>query len=165
MPPREAGQPSPRTRVSYTLGFDGVLNGGDSWVAKRRPSETSQKSVTNLGAGGDDNLGDRTEGIKEEKEEENGESRLVQSSLPGMHDNSPFSSNGVDGSQIDVGSLAGGVGQLSLNTNVSNPVDNVQNHSSIGAPPGLVNVEWSYKDPTGTVQGEHSLGLPEIPPM
>lgn len=162
IPPREVGQPSSRIRVAYASGFDGVLNGGDLWVTKRRSSEASQKLGTNLGAEGD---GDRTEGIKEEMEEENSGHRFVQSSLSEMHDNSPFLSNEVDGSQIDVGSLAGGVGQLSLNTNISNPVDNVQNHSSFGAPPGLVNVEWSYKDPTGTIQGEYSLGLPGIAPM
>jgi len=163
IPLREVGQPSSRARVAYASGFDGVLNGRDSWVAKRRSLEASQKLGTNLGAKGDD---DRTEGIKEEIEEEieeeNSGSRFVQSSLSEMHDNSPFLSNGVDGLQIDVGSPAGGVGQLSLNTNTSNPVDSVQNHSSFGAPPGLVNVEWSYKDPTGTIQGEYSLGLPGI---
>jgi len=165
IPPREVGQPSSRTRVAYASGFDGVLNGGDSWVAKRRSSEASQKLGANLGVEGGGDHGDRTEGIKEEIEEENSGSRFVQSSLSEMHDNSPFLSNEVDGSQIDVGSLAGGVGQLSLNTNISNPVDDVQNHSSFGAPPGLVNVEWSYKDPTGTIQGEYSLGLPGIVPM
>jgi len=162
IPPREVGQPSSRTLVAYASGFDGVLNGGDSWVTKRRSTEASQKLGTNLGAESD---GDRTEGIKEEMEEENSGSRFVQSSLSEMHDNSPFLSHEVDGSQIDVGSLAGGVGQLSLNTNISNPVDNVQNHSSFGAPPGLVNVEWSYKDPTGTIQGEYSLGIPGTAPM
>jgi len=158
IPPRELGTPSSRTRVAYASGFDGVLNGGDSWVAKRRFSEASQKLGTNLGAEGDGDHHDRTEGIKEEIEEENSGSRFVQGSLSEM-------SNEVDGSQIDVGSLAGDVGQLSLNTNISNPVDNVQNHSSFGAPPGLVNVDWSYKDPTGTIQGECSLGLPGIAPM
>ncbi|KAF5356065.1 hypothetical protein D9756_004015 [Leucocoprinus leucothites] len=164
MSPRELGQPSPRTRVGYTPGFDGVLSGGDSWVARRRASEASQKpGGYPFGVSGDSDIGERAERIKEEKEEENS-GRPAHNSPPGAHDNRPSSTNGVGGSQnaINVGNLAGGFGQLSLNTNLSNPVDNVQSFSSVGAPPGLVDparVEWSYKDPTGTIQGPFSAEL------
>ncbi|KXN81095.1 GYF domain-containing protein mpd2 [Leucoagaricus sp. SymC.cos] len=164
MSPREIGLPSPRTRVGYTPSFDGVLNGGDSWVARRRTSETSQKpGGSATGLHGESDFSEKAEGIKEEKEEVDG-SGPVLDSLDGAQDSSPSTSTGISGSQNakDVDNLAGGVGQLSLNTNISNPVDNVQNHSGIGTPPGLVDppsIEWSYKDPTGTVQGPFSAEL------
>ncbi|KAF7320163.1 GYF domain-containing protein [Mycena kentingensis (nom. inval.)] len=37
--PQSPALPSPRTRFGHTPGFDGVLNGGESWVARRRLSE------------------------------------------------------------------------------------------------------------------------------
>ncbi|KAF7367313.1 GYF domain-containing protein [Mycena sanguinolenta] len=39
MSPRDTALPSPRTRLGHTPTFDGVLNGGESWVARRRASE------------------------------------------------------------------------------------------------------------------------------
>lgn len=157
MSPREVGVPSPRTRVGYTPSFDGVLNGGDSWVARRRASEASQKPGG--GHGGENDFSEKTERIKEEKEEENDSAGPLRNSSSGALDNGAPSSNEFGGFHIakGVGDLAGGIGQLSLNTNISSPVDNIQNHSAIGAPPGLIDlasVEWSYKDPTGTIQGE-----------
>lgn len=42
--PRDGALPSPRTRIGgFTSGFDGVLNGGDSWMARRRTSESVLK--------------------------------------------------------------------------------------------------------------------------
>lgn len=160
MSPREIGIPSPRTRVGYTPSFDGVLNGGDSWVARRRASEASQKPGGNpTSLGGENDLNERAEGIKEEKEEENDGNRPLQDPSSGVRDINPSTSNGL-GSSLgakDVGGLTGGIGRLSLNTNISSPVDSVQNYSGVGAPPSLIDpasIEWSYKDPTGTVQGK-----------
>lgn len=124
-------------------------------MARRRASEASQKlggNTTSLG--GDSDFNERTDGIKEENEEENGIG-----SLSGAQDSSFSTSNGFGGSQSakSVDNIASGVGQLSLNTNISNPIDSAQNPSSIGVPPGFVDpasVEWSYKDPTGTIQGK-----------
>src|ERR1700719_3446370 len=39
VPLREASQPSPRTRSGFGASFDGVLNGAESWVGRRKASE------------------------------------------------------------------------------------------------------------------------------
>lgn len=158
MSPREMGLPSPRTRVGYTPSFDGVLNGGEPWVARRRASEASQRPGGNpTSFVGEGDTHERTEGIKEEREEENDERRPLQDPSPGGLDNNSSLENELGGqSTKGASSLVHGVGSLSLNTNIPSPVDGPPKHPGIGAPPGLGdlgNIEWSYKDPTGTVQG------------
>lgn len=156
MSPRDVGLPSPRNRVGHTPSFDGVLNGGDSWVARRRASDALQKHGV---PGGENDMNERTGKINEVKEEENdgvGSLRNFSSELP---DIGPSSSNEPDRvyAMKDMASVAGGIGQLSLDTDVSSLIDITQNQLAIGALPGLTDlasVEWSYKDPTGTIQGE-----------
>src|ERR1700683_1678042 len=43
--PRDAALPSPRTRMGFGPGFDGVLSGGDSWIARRKAAEALAKST------------------------------------------------------------------------------------------------------------------------
>lgn len=127
-------------------------------MARRRASEASQRPGGNTANhGGDGDTHERTEGIKEEREEEVDERRSLQDSSPGVADNNSSPSHEPDvQSAKDPSSLVHGVGQLSLNTNISSPIDGPQKHPGIGAPPGLgdlASIEWSYKDPTGTIQG------------
>lgn len=147
--PREA---SPRTRVGYT-NFDGVLNNADSWAARRRSSEaTSKPGVAPIR----DGEIQKVSGIQEEREDSQtlnarGEDRSAFTST------SPHLQNEL-AQQLSatVGVTASGnEAQISVaqdggsNTNAP-PVGDV------GPPPGLIDfaaVEWSYKDPTGQIQG------------
>ena len=152
MSPREA---SPRTKVGYTPSFDGVLNNGDSWVARRR-TEASTKTGNGPGREVSENQqGSRSSGILEEKED------LKQ------EDSSFLTTSSSQARQYSAV-----VGGLDSGTSTDHPDGFTPNGSinsrvygaDIGPPPGLIDlaaVEWSYKDPTGQVQGMFSktLGL------
>lgn len=156
MSPREA----PRTRVGYIPGFDGVLNNGDSWVARKRTSEASAK----IGSGSFRDPGDTHDvlasGIREEKEDDN---RTNFQSQP-VQDQNFFSASSAQGhseeNSLHVSHNESG-SQTPPNTFPLNGTDNVDpfgnNRSDVGPPPGLFDlaaVEWSYKDPTGQIQGQ-----------
>lgn len=129
-------QPSPRTRY-----FDGVLNGGEAWMARRRASEGLLKGGTVREPSGDD--GDNS-GMKIKEEDETaqevdpGPAQLHIETLP------TDSTEGQSG-------LENGTVQLHLDTPVSTTVPT-------GPPPGLdlASIEWSYLDPQGQVQGTYT---------
>ncbi|EKM83628.1 hypothetical protein AGABI1DRAFT_123958 [Agaricus bisporus var. burnettii JB137-S8] len=161
MSPREVGLPSPRNRIGHTPSFDGVLNGGDSWVARRRASDALPKPGTHAG---ENDSSERADKIKEVKEEDNDGAGSSRNSPSGLPDNGASGGNEPDRARgmKDMANVTGGIGQLSLNTDVSSLVENTQNQSAIGALPGLTDlasVEWSYKDPTGTIQGPFRADL------
>ncbi|EGO02779.1 hypothetical protein SERLA73DRAFT_119817 [Serpula lacrymans var. lacrymans S7.3] len=176
--PRDGGAlPSPRNRIgAFASGFDGVLSGGDSWVARRRASEGMLKSAGAPPAaraehGESDNKGPE---IKEEEEENppappknarnEAKSGAQQSSSPPAPLSAHIPSNPI----ISETYLESGVANMSLNNN-----NNVQAGQQIasgmttsispaGPPPGLPDVstvEWSYLDPQGQVQGPFPADL------
>ncbi|KAG6919561.1 hypothetical protein DXG01_004224 [Tephrocybe rancida] len=156
--PREAA-PSPRRGSAYTPGFDGILGGSDSWVARRRASEASQKAGTSTSREGglDYQLEGKASDIREEEEDTSHEPIEDQRPAGEPHDpnqsaaaqhavNGPSSSNG----QEAIAEMA----HLSLNANVNG----VSNASPV-AGVDLASVEWSYKDPSGQVQGPFNAEL------
>ncbi|KAH7914466.1 hypothetical protein BJ138DRAFT_1143807 [Hygrophoropsis aurantiaca] len=158
---REGALPSPRTRVGG--GFDGVLNSGDSWVARRRASEGVLKSG---GGTGRDNEPKGPE-IKEEEEVIGlGTGQLISKS-PASDKLPPDDNSDVPRQNMPLGSdsLNNGFSAMSLNANGQdlNTAPSPLFHPSVsGPPPGLsdpASVEWSYLDPQGQVQGPFRADL------
>jgi PERQ amino acid-rich with GYF domain-containing protein len=103
-------------------------------------------------------MNERVDKIKEVKEEENDGTGSLRNSPSDLPDIGTSSNNEPDRvhAMKDM-NVTGGIRQLSLDTDVSSLVDTTQNQPAFGALPGstdLASVEWSYKDPTGTIQGE-----------
>lgn len=147
MSPREA---SPRTKVGYTPSFDGVLNNGDSWVARRR-TEASMKTGNTPGReASEKQQGPRSSGILEEREDIKQE------------DSSFFTTSSPQARQYSavVGGLDSGTSTNHHDGFTPNGSINSRAYGAdIGPPPGLIDlaaIEWSYKDPTGQIQGAFS---------
>ncbi|KAJ7596763.1 hypothetical protein C8J56DRAFT_1021249 [Mycena floridula] len=130
--PRDTGMASPRTR--YGPGFDGILNNGDSWVARRRASEGLLKAAPTREGSGD--LQD-SGGLQIKEEDE------------------PIIPVDSSSSESDSGqNLDRGLANLHITPN-GQPI-------ASGPPPGIVDlasVEWSYLDPQGTIQGPFRADL------
>lgn len=150
--PRDAA-PSPRRGPGYSPGFDGVLGGNDAWVARRR-SEVSPKTSSSISReGGGDQPESRPSDIREnlepnENERPGGDSHDLDhttASKGASHDPPP-----VDGQNSPVE-----IAHLSLNVNgASNPGPlNEFVSASPATTVDLAAVEWSYKDPSGQIQG------------
>lgn len=165
MTPRDAAVPSPRNRVGFTPNFDGVLNGGDSWVARRRASETSLRSGVGTSRDQGDQIDSKASEIREE-EEDGGRHLQAPEHVQEKQDVSrPHATSTTAPSQCNnTTSLPDGqidMAHPSIGANgsiVPEPVDNLTN----GPPPGLLDlasVEWSYKDPSGQVQGPFRADL------
>lgn len=160
MTPRDAALPSPRNRVGFTPSFDGVLNGGDSWVARRRASETSLKSGVGMSRDQGDQPDNKASEIREEEEDGSHQyqcSEPVEETSDTSH--SRFSSTTApsqpshNASLQDVQAVVAGKSIGASGSGAPEPVDSF---TSNGPPPGipdLASVEWSYKDPSGQVQG------------
>ncbi|KAJ7169427.1 hypothetical protein C8R46DRAFT_1264215 [Mycena filopes] len=128
--PRDAALPSPRTRLGHTPTFDGVLNGGESWVARRRASEAKLVAGTE---------------IREEDEdatlESGGKTKPKEAPQP-----APSPNRDPPAAQPKTT----GAPQATNGTDLGGPA--VPN----GPPPGLqdlASVQWSYLDPQGQLQG------------
>lgn len=155
---------SPRTRVGYTSNFDGVLNNGESWTARRRIAEASLKiAAAASGRDSGDNPLNKPSGIREEQEDEQDpgsqsfqtdNQNFFASSSPNLHTEEPRQYETAGGG-LDNPNSVPQTGSFGLN-GASNPTQFVNNHVGVGPPPGLVDlaaVEWSYKDPSGQIQG------------
>ncbi|KAE9409327.1 hypothetical protein BT96DRAFT_962438 [Gymnopus androsaceus JB14] len=142
MSPREAALPSPRGRLGHTPSFDGVLNGGESWIARRRASEglTSKPAPGSARDPGED---PKELKIKEEDEENNPDrqdpQKDAQSTLSSVTMQRPDN-------------IEPGAAQLPLDVPGAQSLADspASTSASIGPPPC---VEWSYLDPQGQVQG------------
>ncbi|KAG1716323.1 hypothetical protein ID866_807 [Astraeus odoratus] len=169
-PTREA-LPSPRNRMgAFGSGFDGVLNNGDSW-SRRRPS--AHFSGVNGGPSSSQEIkddGPRQSDIKEEAVEEGirrtSDVHEVDSPGTAQHPSSadldappPDSAVNDQPSAATSDLVVQGIADMTL-LEPNNP-DLDQQVSNADAPvtsalPGLpdpANVEWSYLDPQGQVQG------------
>ncbi|KAH9964550.1 hypothetical protein BC827DRAFT_940967 [Russula dissimulans] len=171
--PRDSGLPSPRTRGPATPGFDGILNSGESWVSRRRASESGTRlnpGTTSRADGDDEPQSTSRLKIDEEEEDQHRHSGPtdtpdppVQSASP--QNLSPQSGTSPPGPELSVNhavsSSINGAEDAATSTHTANPVsDSPQsliNSTSVTAASQLVtnpaNVEWSYLDPQGNVQG------------
>ncbi|KAJ7022069.1 hypothetical protein C8F04DRAFT_1139338 [Mycena alexandri] len=150
--PRDAALPSPRTRLGHTPTFDGVLNGGESWVARRRASEA--KLVASRDPDLVEGLGSE---IREEDEDANFESggntkpKEVPQAAPSPSRDPPAATQ-----PKTTGDGASYTPQVQNGADLGGPA--VPN----GPPPGirdLASVQWSYLDPQGQLQGPFRADL------
>ena len=146
--PRDGALPSPRVRP----GFDGVLS--DTWSARRRTSENVPK--VGVGANKSDREGDgdgRDSEIKEEEED--------------MHDHTRETSGGTTstgGGSTSVSEDASKVVDQTSQPNGGTSIPRLGNDQATQDAPSkalpsqgnLAEVEWSYLDPQGQVQGGYS---------
>ncbi|KAG5729781.1 GYF domain-containing protein mpd2 [Termitomyces sp. T112] len=161
--PRDAA-PSPRRGPGYSPGFDGVLGGNDAWIARRRASEVSLKASAGASqeVGADHQLESKTSDIREE--EENPEPNEDEHPIGEADDPDRTTASqdaGNDPPQIDGQDATADMARLSLNINGSSNPGSLNN--SVSASPAitvdLAAVEWSYKDPSGQVQGPFNAEL------
>ncbi|KAF9535741.1 hypothetical protein CPB83DRAFT_842258 [Crepidotus variabilis] len=142
----------PRTRVGHTPNFDGVLNNGESWVARRRASEASMKAATRDGQTLEQ--APVTSGIREEKEEDH--PAATQQVNGDGHASLSSSSPDYNGAVSGGTSISNDVVQMGAEHNVSGIGSSGNERTNIVSPPGLIDpntIQWSYKDPTGQTQG------------
>jgi PERQ amino acid-rich with GYF domain-containing protein len=172
--PRDAGLPSPRTRT----GFDGVLGGSDSWMARRRTSDATRPSGIALSRSTDTATaeGKKDPEIKEEQEEEGQRVGLgIGASVGHASNGQPSATNGHLANTASgrsgpstVEGLDQSFDKMSLGAvpgaNLPGPNGAVTHAYPLGShviapqppPPTtaeLSAVEWSYVDPAGNIQG------------
>jgi PERQ amino acid-rich with GYF domain-containing protein len=161
-PARDAGQTAPRGgRVGFGQSFDGVLNGGESWVARRKSTEGGLKQgVSPLTKPGPAGTEQEIKGLDVHEEGQEQEAPPQPMDPAGSVDGGGVAPDVT----LDSQSVEAAVADLTLNDAKASvqdqpPAPNVD-HSppsfSVGPPPGLPdlsNTEWSYLDPQGDVQG------------
>lgn len=167
--PREGGAASPRVRGPTTpgSGFDGVLNGGDTWSSRRRTSEGLAKTPATRGDGEPETVAQQP--INEAEEDSGG----AKWDTTGPKDGGSSTGETVpDPPSTENGTLGGGgpndPSAVSNSAQQDKPVAQAVGPTTplphpdplaAGPPPGLpdpASIEWSYLDPQGNVQG-HSL--------
>ena len=146
-----------RPRVGYTPSFDGILNNGESWVARRRASEASLRSGNTLGRDAvDSQQCSKASGIQEEREDSSS-----QNPKSTIEDHSPYLSSSPhvlpeEPQYLLATDVHEPFAQGSQFPRKESPSATLYAHEHT-PPPGLLDllaVEWSYKDPTGQIQGE-----------
>ncbi|KAF8912932.1 hypothetical protein CPB84DRAFT_1759918 [Gymnopilus junonius] len=143
----------PRPRVGYTPSFDGVLNSGESWMARRRTSETPTKP-----GGGPLQKEDTPRAHLNSHMTE--DSNTTSSSPSQIHadEHRLYAAAAATGT----GSTANPSSAVPVPANETVNLDRLgSDFKGIGPPPGLIDlaaVEWSYKDPTGQIRSESVTG-------
>ncbi|KAL0576818.1 kinesin-like protein, partial [Marasmius crinis-equi] len=107
--PRDVGLPSPR-RLGHTPSFDGVLNGGESWVARRRASEGLGKiaGVTREPSGEENEIREEEE---EGRAEADKETKPQETSVPLAQSGPPTEGSGIALQRPE--DITNGIAQLS----------------------------------------------------
>jgi PERQ amino acid-rich with GYF domain-containing protein len=144
---RSGPMPSPRVRQGFSGGFDGVLGAGETWTSRRRASEASRPGAItrDTSGGGDVDNAEKLAAL--------GEGRAIDK---GSDQSSVGASIQAEGIPVTSGSASYG--------QVNAEAAQVPNNVASTIPPGdgpplptepkdLASVEWSYKDPSGAVQG------------
>lgn len=149
--PRDAA-PSPRRGPGYSPGFDGILGGNDAWMARRRSEVSSRASASISRESGGDQPENRPSDIGE-----NPDTNENERSGDAHEPDQPTTFKGASRDPLPVDGQDAPVetGHLSLNVNGANnpgPLDESAN-ASPATTVDLAAVEWSYKDPSGQVQG------------
>ena len=125
-----AALPSPRKGPGFPS-FDGVLSSGDTWTVRRRTSDASLKTPATAREPGAE-ADDKPDPIPED---------VTESNNSGL--------GGKAGTKIE-----------NAGNSANNPSDSAQQNATAGGGGSSGNpaqdlgaVEWSYKDPSGNVQG------------
>ncbi|KAL5535617.1 SMY2 [Sanghuangporus sanghuang] len=144
---------SPRTRIGGHNAIDGVLNSTESaWGGGKRRITHGQPVP--------DRLDEKEEIQKEPSPELNEDTGLSAEKTEGTENRPPNQQDSSisqvvvpQNSNKDIDNVTGSMNNLALNTNVVGPqkADQVSDARATDAEPGKV--EWSYIDPSGTVQG------------
>ena len=174
--PRDGSLPSPRTRGPVTPSFDGILNSGETWVSRRRASESGTRLNSGATRGGGDSepqSGNRLkiDEVEEEQQRPSGPRPGSTGDNPSQNaDPSPGDSTQAatrpanDSTTSSPMSVGGGSTPFhdATQTSAQVPVDGLPaqpsgNPTPVTATPqhvaSPVSVEWSYLDPQGQVQG------------
>ncbi|KAI0719107.1 hypothetical protein C8T65DRAFT_706478 [Cerioporus squamosus] len=146
--PREGALPSPRVRP----GFEGVL--GETWTSRRRgTSESIAKVGAALNKDKDTDGENKGPDFKEEEEDALHASE---------HRRDPSSSSKLENGAIGTNGVGHVNGQPG-GPSISGQGDSAAGSSGAGRPPpglaDLSNVEWSYLDPQGQLQGPFKADL------
>jgi PERQ amino acid-rich with GYF domain-containing protein len=98
--------------------------------------------------------------IREEEEDGTHQHQRTEHAKVNLHVSpppaTPSQTSGDDAPMPDNPTVARNMAHLSIGANGSTVPEPLDNHASNGPPPGipdLASVEWSYKDPSGQVQG------------
>lgn len=176
--PRDSGLPSPRTRGPLAPGFDGILNSGETWVSRRRASESGTRLSSGIGprADDDDEL-QSTSRLRIDEQEEEQHRQPESNDAPDPHDETVSSQNsgvppmnfqGPEQSVVDntVSPSINGTERPASPTFHSPthpvPTESVPAQPLTNSTPvtpasqpvtNPATVEWSYLDPQGQVQG------------
>ena len=158
---RDAGLPSPRNRVGTTPNVDG----GDTWTVHRRASEVSLKSAITMSREASSDLQNDTRASNIREEQDGFQGEIEKALDRGSGGLSTYQAEYVAGQNS--GSAHTDLLNVNLRANHSeNAVDySVSERVPSGPPPplqDLASVEWSYKDPTGQVQGKARLSSHSI---
>lgn len=170
--PRDSGLPSPRTRGPLAPGFDGILNSGETWVSRRRASESGTRLNSGIASRTDDD--DELQSasrlkIDEQEEEQHRHPESIDTDPPGENvssQNSSAPSQGPEQSVVDNSappSMNGTERPTSPTFHSpthSVPAGNVSVQLSTpvtAASQPVTTVEWTYLDPQGHVQGKSQL--------
>jgi PERQ amino acid-rich with GYF domain-containing protein len=138
------GQPSPRVRQGFSGGgFDGVL-GSEAWTSRRRISEASRPGAisrdSSSGLSGES--GEKGDAVQDGRDDDQGR---VNGTGQGV--NSSTASDSAPGVQTNAN------GQANKSAGTANHSGNGLN---LPEPTDLAAVEWSYKDPSGNIQGKRN---------
>lgn len=171
--PRDGSLPSPRTRGPVAPSFDGILNSGETWVSRRRASESGTRLNSGATRGDGDTEPQSGNRLKidevEEEQQRHSESRPDSTDKNPPQNSGPSSGESPQGATIPVNDSANSNGPDGSSTfhGVTQPpaqgsMDSLPAHSSANPVPvtaasqhvaNLASVEWSYLDPQGQVQG------------
>jgi PERQ amino acid-rich with GYF domain-containing protein len=179
--PRDSGLPSPRTRGPLAPGFDGILNSGETWVSRRRASESGTRLSSGIAprADDDDELQSASRlRIDEQEEDQHRHPESIDTPDP-LNENVSSrnlsvpsgNSQGRESSVIDnaTSPSMNGTERPSSPTfhnpthsvpTESIPVQPLTNSTPVTAASQTVTnpaaIEWTYLDPQGNVQGKRS---------
>jgi PERQ amino acid-rich with GYF domain-containing protein len=156
--------------MGFGPGFDGVFGGGDSWIARRKAAEAQSKSTSvSREQAGETNS--KAANIKEEDEEPDIATTIVledkdrpntlsapeQFSTPSVA-NETFRQPENRRVNMHIDDLLGNAGQYESETSFAAGTAAALGASvapsSTQSYPDLGNIEWSYLDPQGNVQGK-----------
>jgi PERQ amino acid-rich with GYF domain-containing protein len=174
--PRDGSLPSPRTRGPLTPSFDGILNSGETWVSRRRASESGTRLNSGATRGDGDTEPQSGNRLKiDEVEEEQGRPSGLKPDSTGNNATQNSDPSPVDSPQGATRPANDGAtssptnhpegsttfhdvtqppAQLLVNglpaQSSANPAPVTAASQHVANPAG---VEWSYLDPQGQVQG------------
>ena len=140
---RSGPMPSPRVRQGFSGGFDGVLGAGETWTSRRRASEASRPGAItrDISGGGDVDNGEKLAALGEGQAIDKGSDHSVGASIQ---------AEGISGSS----SHGQGITEAAqVTNNVATTIPPGDGPPLPTEPKDLGAVEWSYKDPSGAVQG------------